>query len=327
MDGRRTDGDRLQTPGEHSYSAALLEAEMDRGFERRSEEHVKEIFDRYRSADTFDITKADLLGALQALGISESDSEVALKAYEDMDRVDWPEFCLIVTRIGKLEQWTRTLPLANLLADCMPVKSHANPVEAATRLSDDDLEVIVACFSKGLKRLLKEELSKLPRACNVRDSSPRAETRKMQGGNINDFHNGLNRRVGDPHLDFFNAMKAEHDNKDTFKTEKHGIETSAYKEWQIAVNDTGVELNEKDKAHDRRFPNITELCRTPLAVTAHLSREEVIAVVLGTGPMYERYTRNPHKYVHKYRVYRSCIQGATEYKKLPVSCIGLVLRT
>ena len=97
-------------------------------------------------------------------------------------------------------------------------------------------------------------------------------------------------RIGDACLDFYNAMEAEHchsgESTTSFKTRNYGLETCPANEWRIAVhNDTSG----ADTRYGRKFPKISELLQLPVVRDAELSRPEVIAVVLYTGPMYEKY--------------------------------------
>ncbi len=66
----------------------------------------------------------------------------------------------------------------------------------------------------------------------------------------------------------------------------YGITTCPRVEWDIIVNGN---LNAADMRADRRVPDIENLLSLEQATSAKLQREEVIAVVLYTGPMFELY--------------------------------------
>jgi hypothetical protein len=147
--------------------------------------------------------------------------------------------------------------------------------------------------------MLREEVGKLRRAYESMQHKMQDESSapakfiisKMECGSIQDFHLGLGARVGEPHLDFGNAMEAEHcrtkGSKICFTTRNYKVTTCAYNEWQIAVkNNTRLADMRCGK---RRIPEIEELLELSVVKDANLWREEVIAVVLYTGPMYERY--------------------------------------
>ncbi len=85
-------------------------------------------------------------------------------------------------------------------------------------------------------------------------------------------------------------MKAEHCDKDNskaiFTTRNYGISTCARDEWQFVVDKDSTDVSYPvDMRHDRKISEIEELCKVPLSAEANLSRVEVIAVVLYTGPM------------------------------------------
>jgi hypothetical protein len=89
-------------------------------------------------------------------------------------------------------------------------------------------------------------------------------------------------------------MEAEHCHKEdstaAFRTKNYKILTCTHDEWQIVVQEgnTGAS-HAADMRHGRRIPNIDELLELPMSTAAKLSRAEVIAVVLYTGPLYEKY--------------------------------------
>ncbi len=109
--------------------------------------------------------------------------------------------------------------------------------------------------------------------------------------------------AGVPSLQFFNAMKAEHctkfgfDIKDT--TSNYKILTCPKTEWLLVLQREGKSdfdfktvLNKEfpevklgKEHHNRRIPDITLLLLLPSSIIAKLTREEIIAIVLYTGPM------------------------------------------
>ena len=83
-------------------------------------------------------------------------------------------------------------------------------------------------------------------------------------------------------------MKAEHCSGEAcnheFETTNHTkIKTYPKKEWKIVVEK--YPCPERDMKYSRRIPDIDELVKLPLAKRAALTRHEVIAIVLYTGPM------------------------------------------
>ena len=75
-----------------------------------------------------------------------------------------------------------------------------------------------------------------------------------------------------------------------FKTPNYQVTTTPRKEWLYIVgDDKGKRVSCPDMGHERRIVSIEELLERPLAKRAKLTRAEMIAVVLYTGPMYVVY--------------------------------------
>jgi hypothetical protein len=115
---------------------------------------------------------------------------------------------------------------------------------------------------------------------------------KMACGTINEFHKGLQARVGTPHLKFEDAMRREHCQKagwdKVFITSNYNIRTTPKQEWMYVVGDgTGNPLScpAADRGHGRIIVPISDLLQLPLAIEAKLIRAEVIAIVMYSGPM------------------------------------------
>jgi hypothetical protein len=115
---------------------------------------------------------------------------------------------------------------------------------------------------------------------------------EMKAGSIDDFHKGLTERVGFPNLEFEEAMKAEHCSKagfdKKFTTGNYKITTTPKQEWLYIVGDeNGLQQSCPDMAHGRRIESINTLLEHPVAIKCNISRPEMIALVLYTGPMFQ----------------------------------------
>jgi hypothetical protein len=74
-----------------------------------------------------------------------------------------------------------------------------------------------------------------------------------------------------------------------YTTNNYNIRTCPFNEWQITVlHDLSKATSPEATAHNRRFVPIAEVMQVDVAVQAGLTRAEVIAVVLYTGPMVSR---------------------------------------
>jgi hypothetical protein len=95
---------------------------------------------------------------------------------------------------------------------------------------------------------------------------------------------------GSPNLDFETSMRAEHCTKEgctfSFTTGNYHITTTPQSEWAYVVGDKqGNRVSCPDMGSGRRVPSLEELKQLPLAIKSNLTRPEIIAVVLYTGPM------------------------------------------
>jgi WD40 repeat protein len=119
---------------------------------------------------------------------------------------------------------------------------------------------------------------------------------KMACGSISDFHKGLTGRVGMPHLNFKSAMHQEHCERAgcdvEFTTGNYKITTTPKREWQYVVENVPC----PDMGHARRLIPISNLLLLNVSQNAKLREEEVIAVVLYTGPMFQIYNTILRRY-------------------------------
>jgi ankyrin repeat protein len=119
--------------------------------------------------------------------------------------------------------------------------------------------------------------------------------------------------TGSPNLDFLKAMRAEHMTKGghdyVFVTGNYKLRTQADLEWLYVAGDengTRVEPPSSDMDHGRIILPIDELLRKPLAVAAKLTREEIIAIVMYTGPAFVLYNAVLRRFpADMYEVFKS----------------------
>jgi len=114
---------------------------------------------------------------------------------------------------------------------------------------------------------------------------------------MDDFHKGLPSRIGFPHLEFEKTMEAEHTRMAgcdmRFTTRNYGITTTANAEWGVAVR--GQTPPPEHMLHGRVMVSVEDKLRwineefAKKGLDVRLRREEVIAVILYTGPMYMIY--------------------------------------
>jgi hypothetical protein len=92
---------------------------------------------------------------------------------------------------------------------------------------------------------------------------------------------------GIPHNKFMDAMLLEHCAKyghnRSLTTGNYHITTTPEKEWAIVVDNAPP--SDDHTGHGRTIRPLQELMQEPLVAEANLIKEEVVAVVLYTGPL------------------------------------------
>jgi hypothetical protein len=139
-----------------------LRSQMDAGFQRRNEEFIKEVFNKHKSEPHAGLSKENLAALLRDLGVSLSDKEVeALFHTLDLNDDGWislSELPAVVAKTSEnreIQQWATSLPLAEVLADCMPFKNEEDPVRALSQLQSAEIQTVAACLCEGLVKLLR----------------------------------------------------------------------------------------------------------------------------------------------------------------------------
>ncbi len=94
--------------------------------------------------------------------------------------------------------------------------------------------------------------------------------------------------AGFPNLQFYEAMEKEHKSKSKFSTPNYGLVTYPAAEWKI-VNERDKSAEKDHNGQRRRIPDFELLLegdqRKPKGQCAGLTKEEIIAIILYTGPM------------------------------------------
>lgn len=164
-------------------------------------------------------------------------------------------------------------------------------------MNDEAIELCLVAAQVGIRKTIRYGLESLRQSFHSMDDHARRASQHaskfqvfdMSCGKVSDFHAGLSSRLGLPSLNFEEAMKAEHCYKfgfdKKFTTRNYHIETTSKQEWSIVVE--GVECTHMN--HGRRVPSIASCLELQSSKAARLSRAEVIALVLYTGPMYMVY--------------------------------------
>lgn len=283
-----------------------LQPEIEAFFRRQSSEAVERVFDQHKDTATGKVPREKLVAAFVELGApveSEDDMDAALHVLDidGSNGVGLEQFSTILRKPHPLQQWASTLPLGPLLASCLPLGlSHIQPLRWIAAMEHAAVVKTSELFASGLQRMLGEAVGKLRASLEAMDAKAKEgsstgqskfATFKMSAGRVEDFYKGLQGRVGSPSLDFLHSMEAEHCRKGgcdaQFTTGNYGITTTARREWEIVMG--AEEPTEEECKFGRVLHKLSELQQLPLAQEAQLKLEEVVALVLYTGPMFQVY--------------------------------------
>jgi WD40 repeat protein len=275
------------------------------GKHRRCEQYLRDVFDRYKDASG-GLSGQSLVQALQVVEaptIPTCDQEVddIIKQFDtDSNKtLDFGEFQQVVNETDELQAWLieKHLPIA---ADALRplVGRGSDQLKKLSQLSSVDIDHAAAATCSIIPGTLQELHQELQAAFSIQsqveadmksDPSKFNDCYKMACGSISDFHKGLTGRVGMPHLNFKNAMRQEHCERAgcdvEFTTGNYNITTTPEQEWQYSVESVPC----PHMGHDRRIIPISELLQRKVSQDAKLREEEVIAIVLYTGPMFQIY--------------------------------------
>jgi hypothetical protein len=191
----------------------MIKAQVDRGIQRRDPQEIKKVFETFAIDEQKNrhIPVSKLSDALRALdimvpgGTNEHEFLIQLDTNKN-GKLELNEFQeAILASCTPLEEWAKSWPLAQLLADCIPRYDDSGQSEdnitILRRLDDKLLKLVVNGFAHGLEKMLMNERDNLLKALKVEESienkkAEKFEVPEMKCGNIGNFHDGLTGRIG-----------------------------------------------------------------------------------------------------------------------------------
>jgi hypothetical protein len=193
----------------HERSKARIEAGLrDR---RRNLRHAAELIQQVFSnfcTDKQTIPSCKFREALQAMGIcvDVDEAEEFLRSKGgDVASVDAAEFQQAVGRQWAVEVWAKSLPLAEMLADALPSCTGCPRLRAVSDLHEKEIVAIADGYRDGLIQILVEHVAMLKNAYlamaeyatkSRTGCAKKFEVSSMSSGKIEDFHDGLQKRIG-----------------------------------------------------------------------------------------------------------------------------------
>jgi hypothetical protein len=283
------------------FAVKNLIDQVDLGLQRRDVSFVKRIFARYSEGRPF-LTSQELSSALNELGIDieREDTMALFAATKCGEHVTAEEFLQLTRKLFKSNEWSGLLELHELLLDCLPKTSGQHPLIVISEFSSFEISCVCEAYCHGLKKTLKELSCQLKRAFKLNKAN---KTGLHMENDDNDVDSKVFMMPPEPELTgatemketldtllrsqfclaqepasvIFGHMETEHCNKPDSNMVFKGSSTPR-KEWDIVM-----ECSREVYEVDRIIPEINDLAMSKCG--SLLTREEIISVVLYTGPM------------------------------------------
>jgi hypothetical protein len=210
-----------------------IKNQIENGFRRRDINHVKSIFAALSSENRKKqkvIPSSKWPEARKALiglgaccngafpGLPDPQSEQLGHLDKNGDgEIDFDEFIDAANTPWPMECWARSLPLSELLIDCIPsrFRNQEQTFQSIGSLTDDEIAEVVAGFDMGLERLLRQHNEQMNwRPAQATQGRKHSESTSNSSskfyidvpedkqGNIEDFDTGLTGRIGKTRTSF-----------------------------------------------------------------------------------------------------------------------------
>ncbi len=322
---------------------------------RRDDAYMKAVFEQHKDLDggLSKVALTSALNAVEAPVLSHSDGVSEDRLFRRADSnssgfVDFNEFKQVANLPDELEMFLSDHDLRRFTpALRVHASGQSNQLDALRVMPAEQVRAAVTASTISIEKQLRhvqqllEQINDAQEKLQVQlDQEPgKYQIRKMEIGSVEDFHKGLTNRIGSPNLDYEKAMFAEHctmgGHDYEFTTGNYKITTTPKQEWLYIAGDhqdQRLACPEKDMGHGRRIVPIEDMLRMPLAKRARVTRAEMIAVVLYTGPMfvvyngilrrfpqqlYELFSRNDNTFSTTIFVLVSAVQKLSRFMNMP----------
>ena len=186
----------------------MISEQVETGFRRRNSEIVEEIFHKHSDQrSNHRIILIDKLPkALHDLGVHvpTNDMDDFLQEFDFSNKIglDHKEFVSVLRKPTIAEEWVKTLPVSEIIADAVPKISGVHPLEVISQLSKVEISVICRAVLHGLEEILFTSSRKLKEAFNAMEKKAKTDGDckfsmvPMTCGTIQDFHAGIEGRIG-----------------------------------------------------------------------------------------------------------------------------------
>ena len=315
--GSKTMSLEKPSPPSASYSSSLLKCKtaVSNASKRRDASFLQRVFDQHSGKEgaKSGLTTATLVQALTdadaaVIPDSEAAASAAIFRFDANCNglMDLGEFERAVHAPDELALYFQEKRLP-ALADALRalVGRGSDQLLRVSQLSAEAMQAAASAVCSHIPHEAKSIQEQLQRSFAAQfelqaqaegDGGSKFTITKMACGHIEDFHAGLSDRVGMPHLDFKREMMREHCERagsgTEFTTGNYKIRTTPRKEWLYTAGEEHGQrapCPAENMAHGRRIVAVDELMQLELAKRAKLKEEEVLALVLYTGPMFQVY--------------------------------------
>lgn len=185
-----------------------------------------------------------------------------------------------------VEQWIKSLPLAEMLASLLPCD-----LEGVLKLSSEQMSAISRNFSTDVLTMLQDRCTVMKSSLSNTTANKRSfEKYKTSAAcfpTISNHNTSVYDEIGHPNQQWETAMKKEHEAAiDLFKA-GDAFETCAWDEWTYVVDGVAPPPPPPQSLNNARvLKTIEQYLSMDITSLAGLTRPEVIALVLYSGPMH-----------------------------------------
>jgi Ca2+-binding EF-hand superfamily protein len=185
------------------------------------EQDITRVFEEYAVSGNYLFIPADkLCPALEGLGLVFTNDQLnRFSRVIDLNykgRLDFHAFKHIALSPTPLVAWVDSLPISTLLADALPKHDKCDHLRVISTLTPSEISCVAEEVSLALKEILQAHVGRLKASFRSMDkegekpannSVKRYEVIKMKAGEIKDFYQGLDARIGEIIcLDWFSTI-------------------------------------------------------------------------------------------------------------------------
>ena len=194
----------------HGEVDALANQVAD-GFLRRDPQVLSDVFDTHKDPLSNLLSHHKIQLALKAAHSRITDVDPLLLRTINATAagaIDQGVFARVAVAPDDLERWLQNIPLAQILADAFPANctQSGDILRGVVALTEARLENVLDAAVMGIRRAVRQSVTQLRTALDALDEkaseeslavSSKFEINKMSCGTLQDFHDGLTKRIGE----------------------------------------------------------------------------------------------------------------------------------